>query len=207
MNMVVRWILGLSIAALLIVAPFVYFRAEYTHGKRLREVSPGVLYRCGQLTQQGFAEAVAAYGIRTIVNVQDEYPDPDIARSYFDRRTIKETALCRQLGVYYVHMSPDLIPRRTVPAERPAAIDRFLALMDDPANHPVLLHCKAGLHRTGVLSAVYRMEYDHWTPRQAIEELKQIGFGEFACTAANDYIVQYVLSYRPGQRRTLSVGE
>jgi protein-tyrosine phosphatase len=60
-----------------------------------------------------------------------------------------------------------------------------------------LIHCRAGLHRTGVISAVYRMEYDGWTPQEALRELKDHGFGEFASTAANVYVQQYVLTYQP----------
>jgi protein tyrosine/serine phosphatase len=192
--------LGLGLAVLLAAAPFVYYRYEYTHGKRLREVTPGVLYRSGQLTIDGFAEAIVRYGIRTIINAQDEYPDPDIEKSYFNHGTLKETELCRQLGVRYVFLAPDLISRRKLPEHRPAAIERFLAIMDDPANYPVLIHCRAGLHRTGVLTCVYRMEYQGWTPQQAIRELKDMGFGEFVCSSANDYISQYILTYRRGLR-------
>jgi protein tyrosine/serine phosphatase len=97
-------------------------------------------------------------------------------------------------------MPPDLLVSCDDHKARPAAIDRFLALIDDKSNHPVLIHCRAGLHRTGVMTAVYRMEYDGWSPRQAIEELKAQGFGEWPCTAANEYIAQYILSYRRGVR-------
>jgi hypothetical protein len=76
---------------------------------------------------------------------------------------IKESALCRQLGVRYVHVAPDLLPRRVVPDSRPRAIDRLLAVLDDPTVYPVLIHCRAGLHRTGVMTAVYRMEYEGWS--------------------------------------------
>src|SRR5262249_2951164 len=146
-----RWTFGLAMAFLLAVAPFLYYRHVYTERKRLREVTPGVLYRSGQMTIRGFADAVARYGIRTIINLQDEYPDPDIQQCYLSRRSMKERELCRQLGVRYVYLPPDLIQRRHIPAERPAAIDRFLALLDDPATYPVLIHCRAGLHRTGVM--------------------------------------------------------
>ena len=97
-------------------------------------------------------------------------------------------------------MPPELLSRRKVPAERPPAIDRFLEIMRDPKNHPVLIHCKAGLHRTGVLTAVYRMEYQRWTPQQAIAELRANGFGEFVSDSANDYIMQYILAYQRGVR-------
>lgn len=201
-----RWLMGLAITALIVVVPFVFFRYEYTYGKRFHEVVPGRFYRSGQMTAPGFREMVARFGIRTVINLQDEYPDPDIALGYFTGRTVKETELCRQLGVRYLYLPPDLISRRLVPVHRPGAIDRFLAVMDDPANWPVLIHCKAGLHRTGVLGAVYRMEYQGWTPRQAVAEMKDLGFGEWPCTSANDYISQYVLTYRPGVRNALAEG-
>lgn len=197
MKTALRWALGLTIAALLTVAPFVYYRVEYTTGKRLREVRRDVLYRSGQMTEEGFADAVARYHIRTILNVQDEYPDPDVIHDYFNRRTVKETVLCRRLGVRYIHLPPDLIPRRRVPAEHPVAIDGFRAIMDNPGNYPVLIHCKAGLHRTGVLVALYRMEYEGWTPQAAIRELKDNGFGEKVCSSWNDYIQEYILTYQP----------
>jgi hypothetical protein len=200
-----RWNFGLAITFLLLGVPIVDYRWEYTHGKRLREVEPGRLYRSGQMTASGFEEAVARYHLRTIINLQDEYPDPQIYKGYFTARTIRETELCRRLGVRYFYIVPDLISRRLVPARRPEAIDRFLAIMDDPANYPVLIHCRAGLHRTGVMTAVYRMEYDRWGVDESIRELKANGFGEWPCSSANDYIMQYILTYRPGVRGAITV--
>jgi protein tyrosine/serine phosphatase len=183
--------------ALLVVVPFVFYRYDYTYAKRLRVVDPGRLYRSGQMTAPGFEEAVARYHFRTIINLQDDYPDPDIALGYFTGRTIKESVLCEQLGVHYVFIAPDLISRRRVPAEHPRAIDQILKILDNSASYPILFHCRAGLHRTGVLTAVYRMEYQGWSPRRAIAELKANGFGEWPCSSANDYITQYILTYHP----------
>src|SRR2546428_360446 len=115
----IRWTLGLLIAALVSVVPAVHFRWVYAHGKRLREVTPVKLYRSGEMTAAGFQEACARYHFQTIVNLQDEYPDPDLAESYFGSGTIKESELCRRLGARYVYIPPDLIPRRQVPAHRP----------------------------------------------------------------------------------------
>ena len=198
---VVRRLFAALIAGLVLVVPVVYYRAVYTHGKRLHEITPGVFYRSGQMTASGFQEVIERYGIRTIINLQDEYPDPELPWHYFGGGKIVESELCRRLKVRYLWMPPDIISRRKVGAERPQVIDRFLAIMDDPANHPVLIHCRAGLHRTGVLSAVYQMEYQHYSPAAALRDLKDNGFGTFAATAANDYIIQYILTYKPGLRR------
>jgi protein tyrosine/serine phosphatase len=195
-----RWTFGVGIAVLLTVVPFVHYRAVYAHAKRLREVTPGRFYRSGQMTAEGFIEAVRRYRIKTIVNLQDEYPDPDVRLSFSNPATIKESELCRRLGVHYVYLPPDLIPRSKVPAHRPQAIDTFLNLLDRPGTYPVLVHCKAGLHRTGVMTAVYRMEYEKYSPADAHRELKANGFGEFVSTGANDYITQYILTYRRGVR-------
>jgi hypothetical protein len=197
----VRWALVTALVGIIGVAPVVYFRYLYGHGKRLRVVVPGRVYRGGQLTADGLADAVRRHGLRCVVNVQDEFPDPDLDCHFLGCRTVKEKAWCEKLGVRYVHLKPELISRKLVPQCRPPAIDEFLALMDDPATYPVLIHCHAGLHRTGVLIAVYHMEYEGWTPAQAWADMRANGFGPWVGTAANDYVTQYVLTYRRGLRR------
>jgi tyrosine-protein phosphatase SIW14 len=202
-----RWLFGLGILVLLTVLPVVHHRWVYTHGKRLRDVTPGKMYRSGEMTAEGFRDAAAHLHLRTIINLQDEYEDPDIPLDYLGTGTVKESVLCRQLGVRYVYLPPDLISRKLVPAHRPKTIDRFLELLDDPSVYPVLIHCRAGLHRTGVMAAVYRMEYENYSRDDALREMKEHGFGEFNSTSANDYIVQYILTYQPGLRQGQRVAQ
>ena len=191
----VRAALVAGVVGVVFVAPAVYYRDAYAHGKRLREVTPGRFYRCGQLTEAGFEEALSRLGIRCVLNVQDDYPDPDLSLNFWTRRTVKESELCRRLNVHYVNLAPDLVSRRAGPGEHPAVIDEFLRVMDDPDNYPALIHCKAGLHRTGILVAVYRMEYEGWSPADAFREAREHGFGNW--TSANEYVTQYILDYRP----------
>ena len=196
MSRIVRGALAASVALFVAGVPLLYYRYTLTTEKRLRVIEPGRFYRCGQMTVVGFTDTLKRLKIRTVINVQNEFPDPDLRRGFLDWRTTRESDLCQQLGVRYVLLEPDLVSRRNVPGENPHVIAEFLKIMDDPASYPVLIHCKAGLHRTGCLVGVYRMEYQGWTPREVIEEMKTLGFGDSACTAANDYIAQYVLSYR-----------
>jgi tyrosine-protein phosphatase SIW14 len=196
----IRWGLVGLVLFIIGVVPVVFYRMVYNHSRRLREVVPGQVYRSGQLTAEGFTDTVQQLGLRTIINLQDDFPDPDIRASFWNSRTIKESDLCRKLGVRYVLIEPDLVSKYQVPEKRPRAIEEFLRLMDDASNYPVLIHCKAGLHRTGVLTAVYRMEYQHWSQMEAYEELRAHGFGDRFCTSANDYIKQYILTYVPGRR-------
>jgi tyrosine-protein phosphatase SIW14 len=201
MSRALRAVLICGLFFIIVVMPYFAFRYKYTYQKRLRVVVPGRVYRMGQATAPGFRTTVHDLGIRAIVNLQDDFPDPDIDAGYWTLQTIKESELCRELGVKFVQISPDLISRRCIPQERPLAIEEFLAVMDDDSNYPVLFHCRAGLHRTGLMAAIYRMEYEGWTQAAAWRELRAHGFGEWVSTASNDYIRQYLLSYRPHLRR------
>ncbi len=191
------WILGACLALFMALTPYVYYRHSYSHAKRLRTVEAGKLYRSGCLTADGFEDAIKRYGIRTVLNLQEEAPDPDLEANIFSPATEKESDLCKRLGVKYEYLQVDLLPPNTVPPDRPRSIDAFLALLDDPKNYPVLVHCRAGLHRTGVLVAMYRMEYDGWSSHEALEELRSHGFGRSNSYSPNEYIWQYVIAYQP----------
>lgn len=197
-----RWVLGLSIFALVAGVPLAYFRAEYAYAKRLREVTAGKFYRCGQLNADGLLEAIRLKGIRTVVNLQHENPDPMLDATLFRKGHRKlESQICEEEGVKYLLITFDPFPREPAPGWRPPVIDKFLAIMDDPSNYPVLIHCKAGLHRTGELTAIYRMEYEGWSKAAATRELKANGFGDYACTTADDMVYNLVAKYKTGERR------
>jgi tyrosine-protein phosphatase SIW14 len=200
MSNVVRGALITGLAFVIFVVPFVCFRAAYSYEKRLREVDSGRVYRSGQMTADGLADAVHRFGICTVINVQDDVPDPDVEKSFWRSGTVKESTLCRMLGVHYVWIAPDLVPVKDSPRRRPQAVDELLRVLDDQTVYPVLIHCRAGLNRTGCVVAIYRMEYQGWSPMEAFREMKDLGFGNSTCTASNQYVNQYVLAYRRGLR-------
>src|SRR5205807_9502802 len=65
--------------------------------------------------------------------------------------------------------------------ERPsdAAVKQFLSIVDDPAKQPVYVHCAGGQHRTGVMTAVYRMTKYGWSEDRAYDDMKQHKFETF----------------------------
>ena len=52
-------------------------------------------------------------------------------------------------------------------------------IVNDPSNLPVYVHCQGGRHRTGAMTAVYRLTHDKWTADQAYGEMKKYGFETF----------------------------
>ena len=57
-------------------------------------------------------------------------------------------------------------------------VDQVVALMTDPANQPVFVHCRHGQDRTGIVSAVYRMKVDKWSLADAETEMQAFGFND-----------------------------
>jgi tyrosine-protein phosphatase SIW14 len=73
-----------------------------------------------------------------------------------------------------------------------AKLAQFLELVNDPANQPVYVHCQGGRHRTGVMTAVYRMTKDGWTADRAFAEMKQYKFGaDFLHSEFKDFVYAY----------------
>ncbi|HEY6333760.1 MAG TPA: tyrosine-protein phosphatase, partial [Blastocatellia bacterium] len=55
-------------------------------------------------------------------------------------------------------------------------VDQFLKIVADSGNLPVYVHCHGGKHRTGAMTAVYRITHDGWTADQAFDEMKHYEF-------------------------------
>ena len=71
-------------------------------------------------------------------------------------------------------------------------IAAFLKIVDDPANQPVFVHCHGGRHRTGVMTAVYRLMHDGWSAERAFAEMKQYQFNKgFGHGALRDFVYEY----------------
>jgi len=197
MRLWTRRALAVAIAGVVIGPPFALYRAQYATTKRLREVTPGRFYRSGQMNAAGFRETIDRYKIKTVVNLQHENPDPHLAANWLGKPVIHEKELCEQLKVRYVLMTPDILPTPNDLTKTPPAVEEFVNLLDDESAYPILIHCKAGLHRTGRLTAIYRMEKEGWDTGEALRELRANGYGFGTASEADDFVIQFVQNYRP----------
>ena len=115
-------------------------------------------YRGGEPSREGVL-ALAKLGIKTVIDLQMEVD-------------AQESGLVGKAGMHYVR-----IPMTTHTPPTASQQAQFLSLVNDPARQPVYVHCREGRHRTGVMTALYRMTQDRWTADQAFREMKQYDFG------------------------------
>jgi len=120
----------------------------------LYKVSNG-LYRGAQPTAAGF-KSLQDMGVRTVVNL---------------RTTHSDRQLVGELELELIE-----IPVQAWNAES-EELARFLLVATDQTKTPVFVHCLHGADRTGMMSAIYRVMAGGWSKEEAIDEMKNGGYG------------------------------
>jgi protein tyrosine/serine phosphatase len=142
------------------------------------------LYRGAQPQGQDYAD-LKALGVKTVIDLTSDDADPN------------ERAMTERAGMTYVQ-----IPMTTHTAPTPEQQAEFLRIVNDPASQPVYVHCVGGRHRTGVMTATYRMTHEGWSADQAFKEMKQYNFGS---DFLHPEFKQFVYTYRPQPARATAV--
>src|SRR5258705_1534462 len=119
---------------------------------------------------------LASIGVKTVIDLQVDGPS-------------NEAGIVKAAGMNFFR-----IGMTTSNAPTDAQVARFLDIVNDPANQPVFVHCAGGRHRTGTMTALYRMTNDGWTAAQAYSEMKQYRFEGFP---DHPVLRNYVYAYRP----------
>ena len=70
------------------------------------------------------------------------------------------------------------LPYRTNHVDDGDVLTALRAIQSAQARGPVLMHCKHGSDRTGLMSAMYRVVVEGWSKEDALKEMTQGGFGE-----------------------------
>lgn len=70
------------------------------------------------------------------------------------------------------------LPYRTNHVDDSDVLRALRAIQAAEANGPVLMHCKHGSDRTGLMAAMYRVVVQGWSKEDALSEMTQGGFGD-----------------------------
>ena len=98
------------------------------------------------------------YGVKTVIDLRNDQLD-------------ESEGWAKDAGLQYFH-----IPLSTKKPATDEEIAHYLKLVNDPQNWPIYVHCKGGRHRTGEMTAIYRITNQNWTADQAYEEMQSYDF-------------------------------
>ena len=113
------------------------------------------LYRGAQPTADGF-KTLEAMGVKSIINLRNLHSDRDAMEG---------------TGMKYFRLHVDtLLPEDD-------EVESFVQILAKADNLPVFVHCRHGSDRTGLMVAVYRVVFQGWSKEQAIQEMRDGGYG------------------------------
>ncbi len=124
--------------------------------KNVGRVAPGI-FRGAQPRPEGYG-TLKGMGIRTVVNLRSRHGEAE--------------------AVEAAGMRSVMLPMNTFRDVDVETVRRAVAIIADPANQPVYVHCAHGQDRTGVVVAVYRMDVDGWSEADAEAEMQAFGFND-----------------------------
>jgi protein tyrosine/serine phosphatase len=139
------------------------------------------IYRGGRPEDAASMADLKAMGIKTVIDLQGGdignstfgwiagLMEPGEAPSWiaYEKKTVEG------LGMKFVNVPINSLDEMT--SVSGYALGRAIALMNDPKNQPVYVHCEHGIDRTGMLIALYRVYYQNWTRQAAYDEMVEKG--------------------------------
>ncbi len=146
------------------------------------------IYRSGQLSKEAVPQ-LRELGIKTVISFDDH-----------QKRIQKEKEFLKDSGIEFIS-----IPWSASDYPQDEAIKKIHALMEAPENKPVLVHCKHGQERTGVVIATWRISHQGWGVEKAYQEMKFCGFRSFQYGHLKNYV--YEFAAKSGQPAKIGILE
>jgi len=125
-------------------------------------VTEGEAYRSGQINKDELEKYLKEYRIKSVLNLRGENSGADW---YED-----EIAICKRLSVRHY----DLAMNSTGKPD-PDVVSKLMTIFSE-APRPVLMHCKSGSDRTGLVAALWKSVVDG-EPKSIAEKQLSIRYG------------------------------
>jgi tyrosine-protein phosphatase SIW14 len=184
-----RWKLGLLLLVGVAALGGIYW-ATLLHPEVVDRAPDGraILIRSPQLTAKELAQLHAQEPIKTVLNLRGD----QTGKEWFEA----ERAAVKAMGARWMHLR--LSGKRT---PLPGQVDAILDLLEDPTAWPIVAHCWGGVHRTGLVVALYRIQYEGWTSERAIADMEAHWFNW--TTSDRSALKKFLRGYVPDPKRKL----
>lgn len=110
-------------------------------------------------------DVMAGLKLKTIINLES---------GWYERlhpRAPRELSAAERLGIAEVSL-----PMSDFTPPKASRVAHAVRLMARPLLRPLLVHCRSGVDRTGVVVACFRVAVEAWKAETALEEMLWMGF-------------------------------
>jgi protein tyrosine/serine phosphatase len=139
---------------------------------RFQELEKGRIFRGSQPADEQDYQRLKRLGVKTIVNLR------------WDTTVEKSQEMAKKYGFKFVNF-----PIKATDWPSSSKVNQVLKTISTPGLQPVYLHCQHGKDRTGLISALYRVESQGWSAEDAHEEWVEMGFSVKFLRALDQYFL------------------
>ncbi len=182
-------IIILLIVLSLLVAGFVFYQKKIRYN--LVTISENKVYNSGVVPPNKLPEFLSDHKIKTVIDLRDGEEQTELNPETKKQVGAEENAIDKISGVHYFNLPTDQIPQDST-------VKKFLNIMDNPKNYPVLIHCHHGVGRSRLFSSIYRIEYENFSNEDARANARYLWelSGNFS---KNSEKGNYLLNYKKRQ--------
>lgn len=149
-------------------------------GDNLRTVQPHRSFRAAQMSRERLESVIKARGIRTVINLRGYCPDFDWYRDE-----------CR--ATHAANVALEDITLSAIRLPTPSEIRRLVEVLDR-AEYPILMHCRQGVDRTGLASAIVKL-LEPGVPLAAAERQLSLAYGYIPYNGT-EHMTRFLSLYR-----------
>lgn len=139
---------------------------------RFQELEKGQIFRGSQPKDDQDYRDLKRRGVKTIVNLR------------WDVSVEKSKEMAKKYGFKFINL-----PMKATDWPEKTTVNKALKTIATPGLQPVYLHCQHGKDRTGLIAALYRVETQGWSAKDARKEWIEMGFSVRFLRALDEYFV------------------
>lgn len=170
----------------ILISGFVYYQKKIHFN--LVTISQNKVYNSGTVSPDKLPEFLNDHKIKTVIDLRDGEEQTELNPETKKEVGAEENAINKISGVNYFNLPTDQIPQDST-------VDKFLKIMDNKANYPVLIHCHHGVGRSRLFSSIYRIEYENFSNDDARANARYLWelSGNFSKNSSKG---QYLINYK-----------
>ena len=163
MKKFLKWLAISFLALVLGLGSYNYYVKRINYN--FETITDGKVYKSGLIAPDKIGDYITKYKIKTVVDLLD--PGVQDALNPAQQKDIdaEEKAINKFKKEFNSDVKHINIPSGQVPNKR--TLTAFYKIIDDKENYPLLIHCFHGMGRAPMYSAIYRIEKEHWSNKDA----------------------------------------
>jgi len=174
---------------------------------RFEEISQNKVYKSALIAPDKLEGFLLKNNIKTVVDlldpgVQDRLNPAKQIQIDEEDRAVRAINKKHNLNIQHVNIASGQVPTK-------ATLTKFFEVLDKAENYPVLIHCYHGTGRAQMYSALYRIEYEKWSNKDARAKTRVIveGLGYRSSFSDGKEKGDFLMNYQPratGENSTMN---